>query len=158
MFQYVLLTFTNLFLFNMIEWSLHKLAHVSKTGILYTSHKYHHIYFNSDNLEIENYDNLALHTDLYFGPPILCIYILYYFLLPYFYLFFFFFFIYMSGIYILHMNYHLKNSSLEKFEWFRLRKKEHLQHHIKLNKNLMVGPSNRFDKFMLCYDNKIKLF
>jgi len=156
MFEYIYLTFINLIIYNLIEWSLHKLAHISKTGILYTSHKYHHIYFNSDNLEIEKYDNLALHTDLYFGPPILFIYIIYYFLLPYFYLFFFESIIYMSSIYILHMNYHLKNSPLEKYKWFRLRKQQHLQHHIKLNKNYMIGPYNTLDKLMLSYDYKKK--
>ena len=46
--------------------------------------------------------------------------------------------LYLYGMNYLHIQYHLKDSYLEKYNWFKKNKKLHMIHHIKYKKNMNI--------------------
>ena len=54
----------------------------------------------------------------------------------------------------LHSNYHIKDSYLEKYNWFLKRRELHLNHHKNINTNYSLGGLTYiFDKYFKTYNN-----
>jgi sterol desaturase/sphingolipid hydroxylase (fatty acid hydroxylase superfamily) len=53
----------------------------------------------------------------------------------------------------IHTQIHLKNSWLEKYEWFKKERNLHLEHHLHLQKNLSFGVDHTMDKLNHTFKN-----
>jgi len=141
MYNEFLLLITTYYFLNFAENILHKLAHSRKYGnILYRWHKYHHIIeFPPNELTKDIYPSTHKYENIFIYFAIV------WWIFMYQYLEFYYFkillsesILYMICIDRLHTYYHLNNSILERFKWFRKKKELHLLHHKKtyLNFNL----------------------
>ena len=140
----------NYYFFNFIEYSVHQLAHSKKYGgFLYKEHYIHHKIFPPKKLMVKDSSQMES-TDKSFSFIILCIYGLSYKVLETYYLYLFTInsIIYVTIIVQLHKHYHLINSPLDTFEWFKKRKELHHIHHRKKynNYNLVFFTSDKIKK------------
>ena len=144
--EYILNTLNNLLIINFIEYATHKLAH-SKIfgGYLYKYHKIHHyVSFPPNKLMIKKYKEVVtLEQLIIIGYilglfiPILKIYS--YFLPKYTWKFTVESLFYTISVDQLHTQYHLEESYLDKYAWFRKLKNRHHNHHIDTSKNINLG-------------------
>ena len=139
MFNEIILIVSIYYFINISEYILHKLSHNYKYGgVIYNWHKKHHtIEFPLKNLTRNEYPKIIPRYQNIFIYFILIWWILMYSILEryYFNILFIESSIYFVVIDKLHESYHLNNSIFEKYEWFRKKKRIHLLHHIKHNKN-----------------------
>ena len=155
MIKYILLVIPTWYVYNFIEYCLHKLSHSCKYGgYIYKVHSNHHkIHYPAYNfIDTAPYKSTFLlgipDVIIAFGPIVSLITGVFYTILP----FNIFLFI-ISEIYLLlfisdyiHTHYHIKNCWLEKYSWFLEKRKYHYIHHIKLNKNMSLsGLCNTYD-------------
>jgi len=138
--MYWLFIGVNALLLNMIEYTVHCLSHNPKIKFLYNSHHSHHLSYPPKKLTCEKYDKNVEDTRL---PYLIIIFISYLFCYYLFTLYHFLIFISETTIYFfiantLHNSYHLDNSFLERFQWFRYLKRLHHIHHIEVYHNLNI--------------------
>ena len=133
----------NIFIFNFIEYQIHVLSHSSKYGgILNKEHWKHHFidYPPSKLTKKFNCMNYVSYGQLYYFTVILPFYIMFYLLLS---KYNFILFLGESSIYIyitntLHNHYHMTDSTLNKYRFFLILKKNHHYHHINTSKNYNI--------------------
>ena len=139
MLTYELLVIVNTFFFmNLIEYILHKLSHNPKIKILYNIHRKHHsIEFPPSRLTCNKYP-LDDHLKNPFIYITIVIWIILYNIISYytFSIIFIESLIYTFTINFLHQAYHLNDSWLDKYKWFKYRKRIHHIHHLRTKKNL----------------------
>ena len=130
--------FLNYIFINYLEYIIHKFSHNKKYGgFLYDSHYIHHyIDHPPERLMVKNEHELN-NTQGPYVVIMLSTYVLVYQILSFYY---FKIFLCMSSLYLytineLHNQYHILDSPLDKYEWFRKRKKLHHLHHIRRNRN-----------------------
>jgi sterol desaturase/sphingolipid hydroxylase (fatty acid hydroxylase superfamily) len=155
MIKYILLVIPTWYVYNFIEYCLHKLSHSYKYGgYIYKIHSNHHKvhYPTSDFMDKAPFKSSFLFgipdVIIAFGPISGLITGIFYKILP-----FNIFSFVISEIYLLlyisdyiHSHYHIRGSWLEKYNWFLEKRKYHYIHHIKLNKNMSLsGLCNTYD-------------
>ena len=142
----ILTTGLTFIIVNGIEYVLHKMSHSSKYGSdIYKWHKVHHLIYNKKQLTSDVYldktsINLTARYTLYISVGL-------YFLLP---TRVYLIFITEGSIYAvimdhLHKQYHITDSYLNNYQWFRRNQKLHQLHHKFYNKNLALL-SHNYDK------------
>jgi sterol desaturase/sphingolipid hydroxylase (fatty acid hydroxylase superfamily) len=143
------ITITTYFSYLFLEYSLHRLGHLR--------HRYNYIYFLHSKHHKEHYPVNNLLSDKYrsnnegiiaYVPPIILLFGILYPIIE-------------EEVWIhmiiqmtihtfindyIHINIHLKNSWLEKYEWFRKERHLHLKHHQNLQKNFSFGVDHTMDK------------
>ena len=153
----LVLGFTYLFM-TAYEHALHNLSHHSKyNNRLYQWHKLHHIDYPPHRLQTKIYKNSggSIEQNLYLYMICTTSCLIYCVSSSR------VFFIYLieTTSYILmidyfHRQYHILNSPLNKYAWFRKNKEYHLHHHKKLHTNMNFVDST-FDKFFNTYSKDI---
>lgn len=143
MFTEIIFLTINFCALNLIEYFIHKLSHNYKYGgILYKiHHKHHTIDYPPNQLTVKKYDENSPDTR---GPNIM-FGIFYYFIIYHFLpLYYYILFVIQTTIFVYFMNmihnyYHLEHSFLEKYNWFKEKKRLHHIHHINTYKNLGIS-------------------
>ena len=134
------------YLYHFIEYSLHKLGHSSYSGYINKTHKNHHIIYYPPTklMDILPYKTGYIYgiSDglITFGPLLLLLFsIFYYFLNTYYFnritpqiLLFAY-----TQDYI-HTHIHIKDSWLERYQWFHNIRERHFIHHRQYNRNLNI--------------------
>jgi len=125
------------FIFNIIEYYVHKLSHNPKFKILYNDHHLHHLEYPPSRLTIKkNTITMSDTRKVYIISYVISI-ILLSKVLSYDY---FMILIQESTIYgmiinILHNCYHLEDSRIHKYAWFKRLQENHHNHHREPHKN-----------------------
>jgi sterol desaturase/sphingolipid hydroxylase (fatty acid hydroxylase superfamily) len=139
------------YLFNLIEYSFHKLGHYYHPyNYVYYLHKNHHKDYPMTDLYSETYRGRIDGILAFFIPSIIITLFLYSLLDIY-------IFKIISGELVcltiisdtLHTQIHTKKSVLERFKWFRENRRLHFIHHQAVNKNFsFAGLSHDTDKLL----------
>jgi len=154
MYIYVGLFIATHYLYNAVEYMYHKLGHYNhKYNYVYKLHMLHHKkYYPVTLLQSDeyrhNYEGIVAYT-----PPTIIILYVFYTVLPYYY---FMFILSQIGlnVYIndyIHTRVHLKNTWLDKYDWFLEIRRLHLTHHKKLYSNYSFGYDYTIDKLANTY-------
>lgn len=145
------------FIYNTMEYFLHRFSHSPKSGYIYKIHKKHHtIHYPITNLMSKEYktdyiyglsDGLLAH-----GPPTISIVGLLYFFLDK-DIFFklsscILFTAYISDYF--HTHFHTQDSWLDNYQWFIKMREIHFNHHKNTGKNFNILNMN-IDKLMKTY-------
>ena len=137
-FMEIMIMITTYYFFNFAEYILHKISHNRNYGgLIYRWHHKHHIIeFPPHKLTKDVYPDSPKYENIYAYFLIAWWIALYNIVsLYYFKIIFIETLIYAMCIDRLHTYYHLNNSPLEKYEWFRKKKELHLLHHKKTHHN-----------------------
>lgn len=135
-----LFTSANFLFLNLIEYFIHTLSHNPKIKFLYTPHHSHHLIYSPKNLTRKQYSDNANDSRLPYLIILISSYIFFYYILTIKYYIIFIIetttYFYIANL--LHNCYHLDNSFLEKYKWFKYLKKLHHIHHIEVYKNFNI--------------------
>ena len=144
-FEFVCITIITWYFCNLLDWSLHTMSHIpTKLPIIKTIHRihmaHHKVHYPITKL-LRTKPYMSGGGDLAFGPIIALISGIIYMLLP---LKFYLVVLLESTLFIfvsdhLHVQYHLKGSYLERFDWFQRRRQRHFWHHKHLRENMSLG-------------------
>ena len=144
-FESTFVTIATWYFCNLMDWILHTMSHIpSKLPILKTIHHihmtHHKMHYPITKL-LQPVPYKSGGGEIAFGPIIFLLFFIIYFVLP----------IRISVVVILeatifllisdrlHVEYHLKGSYLERFEWFMRRRERHFWHHKHLRQNMSLG-------------------
>lgn len=154
MYDYIGLSLITHFVYNSIEYLFHKIGHYKHNyNYIYKLHIIHHKkYYPVHSLQSDTYRHNNEGSIAYIPPFSILIY-LFYHGLPFTY---FIFFSIQIGITIfinnyIHKNVHLKETWLDKYEWFLEIRHLHLTHHKKLYSNYSFGYDYTIDKLANTY-------
>ena len=154
MYTYVGFSIGTHYIYNALEYILHKVGHYRhKYNYIYKLHILHHTKHypptstQSDTFR-SNYESVIAYT-----PPIIFILYGFYTIIPAHY---FIFFVSQIGVNIyindyIHTQVHLHKSWLEKYEWFLKVRRLHIIHHKQFNKNMSLGYDYTIDKLLNTY-------
>ena len=147
-------------IYHMIEYVLHSFSHNPKFPMMYQLHKNHHTIYYPPTQLLDNkpyktgYTYYLADGTMTFGPPSILImgsaYLInqefFFKIIPNIILFAF------LADYI-HTNIHIKNSWLEKYDWFLRIRERHFIHHKYTTKNMNIIDMN-LDKLIKTYKDK----
>ena len=151
---YIGLILTTQFMYNAMEYVYHRLGHYNhKYNYIYKLHMTHHkIHYPVTSLQSDTYRNKYEGVVAYTPPTIGIVYSLYS-LLPQKYLMFV---LIQIGLNVcindyIHTHIHLKQSWLNKYDWFLETRQLHFIHHRKLYSNYSFGYDYTIDKLSNTY-------
>ena len=126
----------NHFFLNFSENFVHQLSHDKNYKWLYNDHHRHHVVDYPPSRLVRS-DHVESITKVPYLVIISTGYLFFYFIFNsyYYILFITHCSLYFMVISTLHSHYHLKDSPLERFDWFMRRRKLHHIHHLKTHKN-----------------------
>jgi sterol desaturase/sphingolipid hydroxylase (fatty acid hydroxylase superfamily) len=126
-------------LFNKLEYDIHQLSHNPRYTFIYNSHHQHHLEYPPNKLTVKSLNENENTSFPYFVIIISSYMGLYKILNIYYYMIFVTeCTIYFSIANYLHNCYHLNDSRLHKYQWFKQLQKNHHIHHIKMYQNLNI--------------------
>jgi sterol desaturase/sphingolipid hydroxylase (fatty acid hydroxylase superfamily) len=139
------------YLHNLTEYFFHRMGHQAhQYNFIYRLHKDHHLNYPITNLTSDKYKGRKEGVIAYSIPSFIVIYSLYCLFDPKTFKILTLqlaFMTYFSDL--IHTQFHLKDSYLSKYEWFRERQRLHFIHHRRLNKNFsFAGISYAGDNLM----------
>jgi len=153
----IIKTFLTYYLFNSIEYVFHKLGHYRhKYNYIYNLHSHHHKkHYTITRLVSDTYEHNNEGIIAYVPPIMIVLYSLYLGLDSETFNHVFIQLVIHSFVndYI-HTQIHIRNSWLERYDWFRESRRLHFIHHNKLNYNMSFGFDYTFDKLNGTYLEK----
>lgn len=130
------------YLMSIVQAVLHRdYGHVKRIRAVFNAHAIgHHGLYNKNNLQTEKFEDCESHALNYYGIPIVIFAVLIYFLFGPLVMF-----AHLGGVFAtfrwhlyLHEHYHLNVSYLERFAWFRKKRRLHFVHHRDARYNFAV--------------------
>jgi len=154
MYTYIGFSIATYYMYQALEYASHILGHYNhKYNYIYKLHILHHKkYYPVTDLRSDTFRSNGEGVVAY-APPTLCVVYGFYTILPTLY---FVILLFQFGINIgindyIHKHVHLRESWLDKYEWFVEVRRLHLTHHKKLTTNFSFGYDYTMDKFSHTY-------